>query len=352
MFKHLWIVLLLTSSLSNAQLITEANGRFGLVDRSGRILLDPIFDRITEFNGDGPVFVYERDGMSGLAIPACGILLPCDATIERVAKGLFIECSPIGCRIISGHQTTNGDWQYTVSMELYDEAWRLNDEHIGVRIGNSYGAVSNVYPPAKIAVPVQFDFPIRRKHPYGYYSYNHAGHVVVYSKGSDGLYGVACASRATEPAYDTHFLWWYTPTRDSLCIVDARTGMNLKSHAHHPQNGQAASYNERWQCVSTRTPTEKNRYRIALINPLTGEALCEEVVEEATVFELSSDPLTRSMEATVDVALLRFKARANVYTHIGQMTGYRFVPAAERTVTKQRFSGGGKTVPFFMPGER
>ena len=350
--KHGLFVLLLLPFSAFGQLVTEANGRFGLVDRDGSVILENVYDRIAEADGGAKVFIYEKNGFSGIAIPSSNILLPCDAQVTQVATNLFIECSPIGCRIVSGQKSSSGEWRFTVSDDQYDEAWRLNDEHIGVRRGELYGALSNTYPPVRSEVPLRFTEPIRWGYPYGYYSYNAQGHVVVYTDDGSGLHSIACTTRSSEPGYDTRFVWWYTPERDSLVVLDAHTGKSLGAYHRAPKEGKAVVYNERWRCITTRTPVGKSQQRIALINPLTGEELCSETVTENTAFQLSSDPLDRDVDSTVTVVLCRFGMRSNIYTHVGELTGYHFKPAVERTVSKERFTGGGKTVPFFMPGDR
>lgn len=351
------LLLVFLSCTLQAQLITERDGKYGLVSPAGDVLLQPVYDKIVAFS-DAPLAYRYRLG-NKWGIYSCYSGTDTGPVYDLISgnDASYFAYRGKKAGILKQNTNINKDTMI-IGPTIYDEVIRIDNYHYCVRIDSLYGGQNTVN---NDTLPVVFRNPLGYNYPAGYYEKLPGGKINLLLGRDEKGEWLRCTLPDEKFNYNENIIYCRDREKALFIMVNMKAKRKVLEVPYTDFYFKARFEEEnKWAVVSDTIPgtseNSKNRLRITCYKPDDGSRFL--TVDVPANHRLYVDDISfagRHLGQTYKVyaadALRNSSKQKRIY--LGTITQYTFTPYdTPRVVTVARKTNGphrsGK--PFFMPG--
>jgi hypothetical protein len=321
----------------SAQLITKANGKYGLLRKSGEVILEPIYDEVKPLEENWLVYSYRKGDKIGLYNFSDSIVYPCVYDeIKFDDLGYVIREGKFYGYVTSEYLHNKFSYKVVEPAFTYVD---FSERNICLRKDSLYGLVTrNVN--AEQLVPFQMEFPIINDEYLGFHYYKSNGQLVLLRLDKETKSWNKIEMQNKEP--QTHKPFIVDVDRASagdITIYDYETGKRI-SYFPHNDFSLEQHFSSSEMCVETYKRVGELTH-VTMYDPYTGNAFYSTDLKKGEEIrcEVGGD---RNLSEASQVCIIGSYALGIKYTYIGSLTGFTYSPYEVPQVQKMRlvFLGG------------
>ncbi|HLP13359.1 MAG TPA: hypothetical protein VK177_15585 [Flavobacteriales bacterium] len=349
--KSILFFLLVMPLLVNAQFITQEGDKKGLIDKSGKTILETVYDNVYLLDRKAAIYVYCSGDKKGLFNFADLHLYPCtydDVSISPNGNGYVIQSGNLYGYIAYNYHG-NDIYTFTIVEPVYTYVNFVGCCHISVARDSLYGLIFDGVV-TKELLPCVFDEPVYSDLDLGFY---HKTDEKISLARKDTVNGnwfkIPLYSKKPKTAGD--IVVDENKYNREIITYHRKSGKKLVTFAGQTETTRIY-YNDRAACV-VKIDYQNKRRVVSWLSPVTGETLLTVELKNNQELDVDASYSGRNLNETEAVFVREYRAFGVIAkTFMGELKGYEY-KAYKSTRTELIQSSGHSSgrKPFFMPGK-